>query len=264
MPGSIIDGGAFAGDSPVATDWYTRIGALTWDGNQTVYDGAVISIFASARPASRPPSAHLRAPSIDGFDLRGGDQQGFPGNINAIGGGTDRPARQPGHPGRRHLRQRLRPQPPDQQQRGPEQRRRLRHASASARPTCRARHQQPQRQRAHRQQPDHRQRRHQPGRRHRPLRRRRQLRGRRQRHLRQLLGRVRRRPQRLRLQPRRPDPPQPDLLQPVLRRGRRRHDRRRSCRPTPPRSRPAPGRWTSTTTSSRPTSPTTTAAACAS
>ena len=27
------------------------------------------------------------APSIDGFDLRGGDQQGFPGNINAIGGG---------------------------------------------------------------------------------------------------------------------------------------------------------------------------------
>ena len=25
VPGSIIDGGAFAGDSPVATDWYTRI-----------------------------------------------------------------------------------------------------------------------------------------------------------------------------------------------------------------------------------------------
>ena len=43
--GSIIDGGAFAGDSPVATDWYARIGTLTWAGNQTIYDGAVISIF---------------------------------------------------------------------------------------------------------------------------------------------------------------------------------------------------------------------------
>ncbi len=87
--GSIIDGGAFAGDSPVATDWYTRIGSLTWSGNQTIYDGAVISLFLPSSGSGAFPTTYtaITAPSIDGFDLRGGDQQGFPGNINAIGGG---------------------------------------------------------------------------------------------------------------------------------------------------------------------------------
>jgi uncharacterized repeat protein (TIGR01451 family) len=87
--GSIIDGGAFAGDSPVATDWYTRIGTAAWDGNQTIYDGADISIFvpSTGRNAFPTTFSAATAPSIDGFDLRGGDQQGFPGNINAIGGG---------------------------------------------------------------------------------------------------------------------------------------------------------------------------------
>ena len=86
MRGSIIDGGAFAGDSPVAADWYTRIVTLTWDGNQNVNDGAVISIYATSNAFPSAFSAKT-APSIDGFDLRGGDQQGFPGNLNAIGGG---------------------------------------------------------------------------------------------------------------------------------------------------------------------------------
>ncbi len=93
--GSIIDGGAFAGDSPVATDWYTRISTLTWAGNQTIYDGADISIFLPSNGTNAFPTTYstYTAPSIDGFDLRGGDQQGFPGNINAIGGGpTGAPA----------------------------------------------------------------------------------------------------------------------------------------------------------------------------
>ena len=63
------------------------------------------------------------------------------------------------------------------------------------------------------------------------------------------------------LSPNGEDPPQPDLPQQVQRRGRRHHDRRRSSRPTPTTCRPAPARWTSTPTRSRPTSPTTTAAA---
>ncbi len=93
--GSIIDGGAFAGDGPVAADWYTKILSLTWAGNQTIYDGAVISIFVPATGRNAFPTAFsaASAPSIDGFDLRGGDQQGFPGNINVIGGG---PTGQPG------------------------------------------------------------------------------------------------------------------------------------------------------------------------
>ena len=86
--GSIIDGGAFAGDSPVATDWQAKIATLTWAGNQTVYDGAVISIYVPNNGNRAFPTAYnaKTAPTIDGFDLRGGDQAGFPGNINAIGG----------------------------------------------------------------------------------------------------------------------------------------------------------------------------------
>ena len=97
VQGSIIDGGAFAGDSPVATDWYAKIATLNWAGNQTVYDGAVISVYVpndtnsfttpERRRAFPTTYSAATAPSIDGFDLRGGDQAGFPGNINAIGGG---------------------------------------------------------------------------------------------------------------------------------------------------------------------------------
>ncbi|MBK7615902.1 MAG: hypothetical protein IPJ08_16090 [Burkholderiales bacterium] len=108
--GSIIDGGAFAGDSPVATDWYTRIlqettlnaageAVPTWGGNPVINDGAVISVYvpepapvgascnaAACRKAFPVAPGANTAPSIDGFDLRGGDQAGFPGNINVIGG----------------------------------------------------------------------------------------------------------------------------------------------------------------------------------
>jgi uncharacterized repeat protein (TIGR01451 family) len=88
VKGSIIDGGAFAGDSPVATDWYTRINALTWAGNQTIFDGADISLYLPSNGGNAFPTTFSAntAPSIDGFDLRGGDQQGFPGNITEIGG----------------------------------------------------------------------------------------------------------------------------------------------------------------------------------
>jgi uncharacterized repeat protein (TIGR01451 family) len=85
--GSIIDGSAFAGDSPVSADWYTTLGNVTWAGNQTVFDGAVISLFLPSNGNRAFPASYVAAtaPSIDGFDLRGGDQQGFPGNINVPG-----------------------------------------------------------------------------------------------------------------------------------------------------------------------------------
>ena len=88
VDGSIIDGSAASGDSAVATDWYTHMDTITWDGNQSVNDGAVISIYTSSNDfgsTNNPPSFK---PAIDGFDIRGGDQQGFPGNLNAIGGGN--------------------------------------------------------------------------------------------------------------------------------------------------------------------------------
>ena len=86
VPGSIIDGLAFGGDSPVAADWLTRVAGLSWVGNQTVYDGAVITILAASSFNSNA------RPSIDGFDLRGGDQQGFPNNINQIGSPSGTPS----------------------------------------------------------------------------------------------------------------------------------------------------------------------------
>ena len=85
VPGTILDGGAFGGDTDLATDWFTRVGGMTWVGNQTVSDGAVVYLLApSSNTFSTSSSAFT--PAIDGFDIRGGDQQGFPGNINDLTG----------------------------------------------------------------------------------------------------------------------------------------------------------------------------------
>ena len=91
VPGSIIDGGAFGGDTDLATAWYDKIGGLTWSGNQDVSDGEAVYVLASqnatsANGAARQFTSAFKA-GIDGFDIRGGDQQGFPGNINDLTGG---------------------------------------------------------------------------------------------------------------------------------------------------------------------------------
>ena len=85
VSGTILDGSAFGGDSAVASDWDTTVAALTWSGNQTVNDGAIVTVYAQQN-GGRAFGAFKA--SVDGFDLRGGDQQGFPTNINAIGGGA--------------------------------------------------------------------------------------------------------------------------------------------------------------------------------
>jgi uncharacterized repeat protein (TIGR01451 family) len=96
VQGSIIDGIAFGGDTNLATDWLTKISSLTWDGNQDVNDGQVIYVLASDSGSSNLnragsfSSTTFKA-SIDGFDIRGGDQQGLPGNLNAIFGGFPGP-----------------------------------------------------------------------------------------------------------------------------------------------------------------------------
>ena len=90
VPGSIIDASAFGGDSQLATDWYTKIGTLAWDGNQAVNDGEAVYVLASqnattAAGRARQFTSTYKA-AVDGFDIRGGDQQGFPGNINDLTG----------------------------------------------------------------------------------------------------------------------------------------------------------------------------------
>ena len=90
VPGSIIDASAFGTDTTAAADWYTRVGAMTWSGNQTVNDGEAIYVLASrdqttGSTAARQFTSSFKA-AIDGFDLRGATQDGFPGNINDLTG----------------------------------------------------------------------------------------------------------------------------------------------------------------------------------
>lgn len=93
--GSIIDGAGFwtAGPSsfdpfpadaaaePRASAWRLLVDGLTWDGNQDVFDGQVLYVLAeSGEFGPAFPAA------LDGFQITGGNQQGFPGNINQLGG----------------------------------------------------------------------------------------------------------------------------------------------------------------------------------
>lgn len=81
--GSVINGAAYAGDAnPTAPNWRALVADLDWVGNQQVYEGAVITVFAKREDQF---TSQFFA-SIDGFTVEGGDQQGFPANINQIGG----------------------------------------------------------------------------------------------------------------------------------------------------------------------------------
>ena len=90
VPGSIIDASAFGTDTTAAADWYTKVGGMTWSGNQNVNDGEAIYVLASrdqttGSTAARQFTSSYKA-AIDGFDIRGATQDGFPGNINDLTG----------------------------------------------------------------------------------------------------------------------------------------------------------------------------------
>jgi len=89
VPGSIVDGAAFGGDTALADAWRARMTALTWVGNQTVFEGPVITVLAQTTGAfesgGRDSANNPHFASIDGFDLRGGDLQGFPGTLGSTG-----------------------------------------------------------------------------------------------------------------------------------------------------------------------------------
>lgn len=92
VPGSIIDASAYGSDTAAATDWFNKIATLTWDGNQTVNDAQAIYVLASQNATAAAGTARQFTSSykagIDGFDIRGGIQNGFPGNINDLTGGA--------------------------------------------------------------------------------------------------------------------------------------------------------------------------------
>ena len=104
IPGSILDGRAFGGDTPYTTWWRgTLIPDIWqnkggWDGSQVdavgdprIYEGPVISVLAKdgefgPETLNAQQTRNLYRAAIDGFMITGGDQQGNPTNINVIGG----------------------------------------------------------------------------------------------------------------------------------------------------------------------------------
>jgi len=94
VPGSIIDGRGVGGDSPY-TDWWRATlipdiwqnrggwdrGLVDADGNPRIYEGAVITVYGQENEFRQ-----IFNTAIDGFVIQGGDQQGFPNNIQPIGG----------------------------------------------------------------------------------------------------------------------------------------------------------------------------------
>ncbi|MFZ1400529.1 MAG: choice-of-anchor Q domain-containing protein [Candidatus Promineifilaceae bacterium] len=83
--GSVLNGLGFSGDTGSAADWRDLVEGLPRAGNQAIYEGAVVSVFPEGNNQFR---AGFNA-AIDGFTIEGGDQQGFPNNINQIGGGNN-------------------------------------------------------------------------------------------------------------------------------------------------------------------------------
>ncbi len=97
VSGSMIDGLGYGGDTDLADAWRTLVSGLTWSGNQDVSEGQVIYVLAQDGQfgnSNAPYNTNFRA-TIDGFDIRGGDQMGFPGNLNAIFGGYPGPSAAP-------------------------------------------------------------------------------------------------------------------------------------------------------------------------
>jgi len=76
VPGSVIDGRGVAGDTPYAEEWRVFLQTIDWDGNQNIFEGAVVYILAEDREFDEDYKA-----AVDGFKITGGDQQGFPNNL---------------------------------------------------------------------------------------------------------------------------------------------------------------------------------------
>ena len=83
VPGSVIDGVGYSPDATPSTDWIALATSLSIQGNPFVSDGETVYVVATS--PDQYGSAYKA--SIDGFAIQGGDQLGFPANVNGEGGG---------------------------------------------------------------------------------------------------------------------------------------------------------------------------------
>ncbi|RPI88032.1 MAG: hypothetical protein EHM41_02845 [Chloroflexi bacterium] len=96
VDGTVLDGRGVGGDTMYTTWWRTSLIPEIWNnrggwdgglppeadtGIPFVYEGAVITVFSEDGEFTGEFEA-----SIDGFTIQGGDQQGFPNNLNQITG----------------------------------------------------------------------------------------------------------------------------------------------------------------------------------
>ena len=88
VPGSILDGSGFSPDLPAGTAWINRLGTLTYSGELDVPDAATITVLDDPRA---PVSDAAYPVAIDGFQVTGGAQTDFPGNVNVLTGGVKTP-----------------------------------------------------------------------------------------------------------------------------------------------------------------------------
>jgi hypothetical protein len=83
--GTVIDGVGFTNDNPTSEDWRVLVESIPHGGVENVAEGEVIYVLPSDNePFAANPNY---AAAIDGMTIQGGDQTGFPNNINFIGGG---------------------------------------------------------------------------------------------------------------------------------------------------------------------------------
>ncbi|MBN9393329.1 MAG: hypothetical protein J0I20_35180 [Chloroflexi bacterium] len=87
VPGSILDGLGY--EQINAGPWTTLVTGLNRAGNQQIYDGAVVTVYAPATPSSAFTDARNRNfnAAIDGLTIQGGDQLGNPNKVNSLPNG---------------------------------------------------------------------------------------------------------------------------------------------------------------------------------
>ncbi len=96
VPGTEINGLAFDPDN---TSWFTTLTSRPYAGIPEVADGATVTVVAQNNDFNPSVTADRRPlvrPSIDGFTITGGTQQGAPGTANAVTGAVNTTLGAPG------------------------------------------------------------------------------------------------------------------------------------------------------------------------
>ncbi len=88
VPGTIVDGSAFNPDNPIGASWLATLSALSYTGAAAVPDAAVVTFL---NPNATGSAANTWRASMDGFQITGGAQSDFAGNVNILTGGVQTP-----------------------------------------------------------------------------------------------------------------------------------------------------------------------------